>query len=101
MQPGVVRIIGGEWRGRRLQVPDVKDLRPTPDRVRETLFNWIAPILPGAYCLDPFAGTGVLGFEALSRGAHYVEMVDQSNAVINLLQSELAMLGGGNARIYQ
>ena len=69
MKQGSVRIIAGAWRGRRLKVPDIKDLRPTPDRVRETLFNWLAPVIAGAHCLDMFAGSGVLGFEALSRGA--------------------------------
>lgn len=99
MQPGYVRIIAGQWRGRRLKVPDIKDLRPTPDRVRETLFNWLAPILPGAYCLDLFAGCGALGFEALSRGAAFVEMVDQSSDVVALLQQTLHTLGANNARI--
>ena len=67
--PGSVRIIGGRWRGRRLELVDGAELRPTPDRVRETLFNWLVPVLPGARCLDLYAGTGVLGLEALSRGA--------------------------------
>lgn len=98
---GFVRIIAGEWRGRRLKVPDIKDLRPTPDRVRETLFNWLAPYIRGANCLDLFAGSGVLGFEALSRGAKYVEMVDQSIEVINLLKKELAEFGVENANIYR
>lgn len=89
MKPGTVRIIAGEWRGRRLQVPDIKDLRPTPDRVRETLFNWLMPVIGGARCLDLFAGSGVLGFEALSRGASQVVMVDESPVVIKLLQEQL------------
>jgi 16S rRNA (guanine966-N2)-methyltransferase len=97
---GFVRIIAGQWRGRRLKVPDVKDLRPTPDRVRETVFNWLAPTIQGARCLDLFAGSGVLGFEALSRGALYVEMVDQSAEVIKVLQQELVLLGADNANIY-
>lgn len=88
MKPGSIRIIGGKWRGRKLQVPDITDLRPTPDRVRETLFNWLAPVLPGSYCLDVFAGSGALGFEALSRGAASVTMVDYSPNVITLLQKE-------------
>ena len=100
MQQGWVRIIAGHWRGRRLKVPDIKDLRPTPDRVRETLFNWLSSTIQGARCLDLFAGSGVLGFEALSRGASYVEMVDQSAEVIKLLQEELSLLGAGNANIY-
>jgi 16S rRNA (guanine966-N2)-methyltransferase len=101
MKPGSVRIIAGQWRGRRLQVPDVQGLRPTPDRVRETLFNWLAPYIAGAYCLDLFAGSGVLGFEALSRGATYVEMVDQSAVVVKLLQTQLNVFAAENACIYQ
>ena len=64
-----LRIIAGQWRGRRLDFPNVEGLRPTPDRVRETLFNWLQPLLPGARCLDLFCGSGALGLEALSRGA--------------------------------
>ncbi len=67
--PGRVRIVGGRWRGTRLDVPEVDGLRPTSDRVRETLFNWLQPALPGARVLDLFAGTGALGFESVSRGA--------------------------------
>jgi 16S rRNA (guanine966-N2)-methyltransferase len=88
MAQGQVRIIGGEWRGRKLTVPDVPNLRPTPDRVRETLFNWLAPLIAGAHCLDAFAGSGVLGFEAASRGASSVVMIDDSLAVVKLLQQE-------------
>jgi len=98
---GQLRIIGGQWRGRKLKIPDVANLRPTPDRVRETLFNWLAPILPGAYCLDAFSGSGALGFEALSREAAFVVMVDQSREVVNLLQEELKILKATNAEIYQ
>ena len=101
MKQGFVRIIAGEWRGRKLKVPDIKGLRPTPDRVRETLFNWLAPYIQGAYCLDLFAGSGVLGFESLSRGAAYVTMVDASYDVIQLLQEELAQFGADNALVYQ
>ena len=60
-----VRIIGGEWRGRKLQFPSIEGLRPTSDRVRETLFNWLSPHMAGAHCLDLYAGSGALGFEAL------------------------------------
>ncbi|MCL5801249.1 MAG: RsmD family RNA methyltransferase, partial [Gammaproteobacteria bacterium] len=74
-RPNQLRIIGGRWRSRRLGFPDVEGLRPTPDRVRETLFNWLAPIIEGARCLDLFAGSGALGLEALSRGATEVVMV--------------------------
>ena len=92
MARGQVRIIGGEWRGRKLLVPNIPDLRPTPDRVRETLFNWLAPLINGAYCLDAFAGTGILGFEALSRGALQVVMVDQSPIVTKCLIEESQLL---------
>lgn len=97
---GTVRIIGGEWRGRRLKIPDVPFLRPTPDRVRETLFNWLAPVMGGAYCLDAFAGSGVLGFEALSRGAAHVVMVDEALKVVRLLKEESIVLKTNHAEIY-
>lgn len=100
MQRGEVRIIAGKWRGRKLKVSPIKDLRPTPDRVRETLFNWLAPTIVGASCLDPFAGTGALGFEAISRGAAQVVMVDQSLEIVRLLQAEQVRLGAENADIY-
>lgn len=98
---GTIRIIGGEWRGRKLKVPDSAHLRPTPDRVRETVFNWLAPIIAGTYCLDAFAGSGALGFEALSRGATHVVMVDDSLKIIQLLQEEALLLGAKNAEIYR
>jgi 16S rRNA (guanine966-N2)-methyltransferase len=100
MKQGQIRIIGGEWRGRKLKVPDVADLRPTPDRVRETLFNWLAPVIAGANCLDLFAGSGALGFEALSRGAAQVVMVDFSAEVVSLLQQEKEMLKAEHIEIY-
>lgn len=101
MKQNTVRIIAGKWRGRRLQVLDLPGLRPTPDRVRETLFNWLAPVLPGARCLDLFSGTGILGFEALSRGATYVAMVDQSAAVVKLLQENLQTFKAEGGSVYQ
>ena len=73
----MLRIIGGAWRGRRLRFPPSPDIRPTPDRVRETLFNWLSPGVPGARCLDLFAGSGALGLEALSRGAAHVTFVER------------------------
>lgn len=76
-----VRIIGGAWRSRLISFPARNDLRPTPDRVRETLFNWLGQDLTGAVCLDLFAGSGALGFEAASRGARRVVMVEQDAAV--------------------
>jgi 16S rRNA (guanine966-N2)-methyltransferase len=98
--PGQVRIIGGMWRGRKLKVPDLPGLRPTPDRVRETLFNWLQPVIAGAYCLDMFAGSGALGFEALSRGAAFVEMVDQSRPIVDLLRQEAEKLDAHSLEIY-
>jgi 16S rRNA (guanine966-N2)-methyltransferase len=73
----VLRIIGGTWRGRKLRFPAGTDIRPTPDRVRETLFNWLGTRIAGARCLDLFAGSGALGLEALSRGAAHVTFVEQ------------------------
>jgi 16S rRNA (guanine966-N2)-methyltransferase len=96
---GSVRIIGGRWRGRRVPVADAEALRPTPDRVRETLFNWLAVTLPGARCLDLYAGTGVLGLEALSRGAAEAVFVEQVQAVARQLEQSLAMLAARNARV--
>ena len=75
-----MRVIAGQWRGRRLDVADSPGLRPTPERLRETLFNWLAPTLRGACCLDLFAGSGALGFEAASRGAAHVVMVESDAA---------------------
>ena len=95
--PGKLRIIGGRWRGRRLSVPESEGLRPTPDRVRETLFNWLQPYLAGASCLDLFAGTGALCLEALSRGAGHVVMVEQAALVADRLRRTLEMLDAENA----
>jgi 16S rRNA (guanine966-N2)-methyltransferase len=77
-----VRIIGGEWRSRRITFSDMPGLRPTQDRIRETLFNWLMPFITGAQCLDLFAGSGVLGFEALSRGAAFSCFVDSHAQVL-------------------
>lgn len=101
MKQGLVRIIAGKWRSRRLKVPNVRNLRPTPDRVRETLFNWLAPVIEGAYCLDAFAGSGALGFEALSRGAAFVVMLDASMEVVQLLKEELTKMNADNALVYR
>ncbi|MCW9023577.1 MAG: 16S rRNA (guanine(966)-N(2))-methyltransferase RsmD [Gammaproteobacteria bacterium] len=87
-----LRIIGGEWRGRKLEFADAEGLRPTPDRVRETLFNWLMPIIQGATCLDLFAGSGALGMEALSRGAAHVIMLDNQAAAISGLRNNLSLL---------
>jgi 16S rRNA (guanine966-N2)-methyltransferase len=89
-----VRIIGGGWRGRRVSFPDLPGLRPTPDRVRETLFNWLQHHIAGARCLDLFAGSGALGLEALSRGAKELVFVEQAVAAARALQEQLIRLGG-------
>jgi 16S rRNA (guanine966-N2)-methyltransferase len=87
-----LRIIAGQWRGRRLSFIDSDGLRPTGDRVRETLFNWLQIDIPGAICVDLFAGAGALGFEAASRGAAKVVMIEQSKAVAVGLQQNAALL---------
>jgi 16S rRNA (guanine966-N2)-methyltransferase len=87
-----VRIIGGQWRSRIVRFPDAQSLRPTPDRLRETLFNWLGQDLTGKTCLDLFAGSGALGFEAASRGARHVVMVEQSATVYRALQETKAAL---------
>ena len=90
--PGSVRIIGGHWRGTRLPVPDRPGLRPSSDRVRETLFNWLQPVLPGARVLDLFAGTGVLGLEAVSRGAAHAQLVEADAGLAQALSAAAARL---------
>jgi 16S rRNA (guanine966-N2)-methyltransferase len=85
-----VRIIGGSWRGRRVEFPGIEGLRPTPDRVRETVFNWLQHHIAGARCLDLFAGSGALGLEALSRGAGEVVFVEQSVAAARSIREQLA-----------
>jgi len=87
-----VRIIGGEMRSRVIAFPDAEGLRPTPDRVRETLFNWLGQTLHGRTCLDLFAGSGALGFEAASRGAARVVMVEKNPAVFRALRDNIAKL---------
>jgi len=94
-----VRIIGGELRSRMISLPDAEGLRPTPDRVRETLFNWLGQTLYGRTCLDLFAGSGALGFEAASRGAERVVMVERNPAVLRALQDNVKKLGCANVFI--
>ena len=94
-----VRIIGGEWRSRILIFPELDGLRPTPDRVRETLFNWLGQDLHGKTCLDLFAGSGALGFEASSRGAKHVTLVEQSSKVFAALRENAAKLGADRVTI--
>jgi 16S rRNA (guanine966-N2)-methyltransferase len=94
-----VRIVAGKWRGRFLPVSDVLQLRPTPERVRETLFNWLAPRIEGSRCLDLFAGTGVLGLEALSRGAAAAVLVERDAAAVDALRKSAALLGAAAATV--
>jgi 16S rRNA (guanine966-N2)-methyltransferase len=94
-----VRIIGGHYRRRLLDFPDSAGLRPTPDRVRETLFNWLGQDLPGWICLDLFAGSGALGFEAASRGAGRVLMIERERAALDALEKNRAMLGANQVEI--
>lgn len=92
------RIIGGQWRSRVLSFPPVPGLRPTPDRIRETVFNWLSMQIPGARCLDLFCGSGALGLEALSRGASSVVFVDQSEPALASIREHLALLGADSGR---
>ncbi len=91
-QPGEIRLIGGQWRRIKLKVADRPGLRPTPDRVRETLFNWLGQDMTGLRCVDAFAGTGALGFEAASRGAAEVTLVEHDGALVAQLQRVHAQL---------
>lgn len=96
-----LRIIGGAWRGRKLSFPDVDGLRPTGDRIRETLFNWLAPDIQGARCLDLFAGSGALGLEALSRGAESSLLLEKHPGAAQRLKSNLQLLQADNGRVEQ
>lgn len=95
-----VRIISGLWRGRKLHFPSNTKIRPTTNAIRETLFNWLMPVLPNARCLDLFAGSGALGFEALSRGAAHVTFIDSDKAVVDYLKSYIELLNA-NAEVHQ
>jgi 16S rRNA (guanine966-N2)-methyltransferase len=97
--PGRVRIIGGSLRNSRLEVPDLPGLRPTAERVRETLFNWLAPVIEGMDCLDLCAGTGALGIEALSRGAASVQFVERDARAAQALRANLVRLRADAARV--
>lgn len=96
---GNIRLISGQWKGRKLPVLEVEGLRPTTDRVKETLFNWLAAEVRDAVCLDLFAGSGSLGFEALSRYAGHVTMVEMNRAVSQQLTRNLASLGSDKGRV--
>ena len=89
---GTLRIIGGDWRGRRLEFPPSPNLRPTGDRIRETLFNWLSAEVRGSRCLDLFAGSGALGLEALSRGARHCTFLETSSAAIEGINAHLSLL---------
>ncbi len=99
-RPGRLRIVAGKWRGRLLDIADAPGLRPTSERVRETLFNWLAPLVQGTRCLDLFAGTGALGFEALSRGATQVVFVENSRRVAKAIEKSARILDASGAVIY-
>jgi len=96
---GQIRLIGGQWRGRKLPVPHSPGLRPTTDRVRETLFNWLAPVIQGARCLDCFAGSGALGIEALSRYAGSATLLEFEKPVAQQLGKNLALLNAQNGQV--
>ena len=96
---GQVRVIGGEWRGRKLAVPDAEGLRPTPDRVRETLFNWLQFSIAGKTCLDAFTGSGALAVEALSRGAAEVTAIERDIKVTKQLSKLLSPLAGERLKL--
>jgi 16S rRNA (guanine966-N2)-methyltransferase len=97
--PGSLRIVGGKYRRRRLRVPERPGLRPTPDRVRETLFNWLGQALDGLDCLDLYAGSGALGFEAASRGAARVVMVEKDRIALAELDRSRVSLGAAEVEI--
>lgn len=96
---GELRIIAGKWRSRKVTFQEVEGLRPSPSRIRETLFNWLNPILAGSRCLDLFAGSGALGFEALSRGADAVTMVEQNKQVVRQLDLNRRQLEANELQI--
>jgi len=95
-----LRIIGGQWRGRKLSFPLIDGLRPTPDRVRETVFNWLVPYLGNATCVDLFAGSGALGLEAASRGAAHVDLVELNKTAYLAIQAHLTTLKADNCAVF-
>ncbi|MFP8968146.1 16S rRNA (guanine(966)-N(2))-methyltransferase RsmD [Pokkaliibacter sp. CJK22405] len=94
-----IRLIGGQWRSRKLSFADLPGLRPTTDRVKETVFNWLMHKVPGSHCLDAFSGSGSLGFEALSREAAWTTFIDSSNIVVKQLQANLKTLQCQDAEV--
>jgi len=97
---GTCRIIGGKWRGRKITFDDADGLRPTTDRVRETVFNWLQPYICQGFCLDCFAGSGVLVFEALSRGADKVVFIEQNIKTVNCLKDNISTLNATGASVF-
>ena len=98
-RPGRLRIVAGKWRSRLLPVSEQAGLRPTSARVRETLFNWLSSDIVGSHCLDLFAGTGALAFEALSRGAATAALIERSQKIVDVLRSSAELLDAQNARV--
>ncbi len=96
-----LRIIGGQWRGRKLSFPDVNGLRPTGDRIRETLFNWLQQDVPGAQVLDLFAGSGALGLETLSRGAEFCLLLEKDTQAARFLAANLELLKATQGKLLQ
>ena len=100
MKSGSCRIIGGKWRGRKITFDDAEGLRPTTDRIRETVFNWLQPYMLKSFCLDCFAGSGVLGFEALSRGADKVVFIEQNIKTVKRLKDNISTLNASGASVF-
>jgi 16S rRNA (guanine966-N2)-methyltransferase len=98
---GKIRIIGGTWKGRKLNVLDKSELRPTTDRIRETVFNWLQWYVPARRCLDVFAGSGILGIEAASRGASFVQLVEKDRDIVSHLRQQLQVLNSDNIELIQ
>ena len=101
MNNGKCRIIGGKWRGRIINFDPAEGLRPTTDRIRETVFNWLQPYIYQCRCLDAFAGSGVLGFEALSRGAQHATFIENNRKTVNRLKDNVRILALENASVFQ
>jgi 16S rRNA (guanine966-N2)-methyltransferase len=100
-QAGILRIIAGKWRGRKIHFPDVESLRPTPDRIRETLFNWLQNKIGDSRCLDLFSGSGALGLEAASRGASHVDLIELDNQAVRQLQENCQQLSAEQCQVIQ
>ena len=100
MKTGSCRIIGGKWRGRKIRFDDAEGLRPTTDRIRETVFNWLQPYIHQSCCLDVFAGSGVLGFEALSRGAQEIVFIEQNIKTVKRLKESINTLNAEKVTVF-